>query len=178
MDSTPPPVSPPAAIARALPSTPALAKYVGDFRGRNQPAINAALQRSAAASMLLKPLSYNRVGKFSVSEAMLEAMFTGDDSGDAADTMAVFKARVIMLGIMGRCVILRAEFMLASRTIEYVALCADFEHCDDGMIPPTYRWDVTCDNVQDSSSYVIECVRVDEVVDETVLHPRSLACCP
>ena len=47
--------------------------------------------------------------------------------------------------IMGLCIILRAEMMLARDVIEYEAWCPLFELLDPGLIVPTYTFTINGD---------------------------------
>lgn len=45
-----------------------------------------------------------------------------------------------VLGIMGKCVVVRAEMIYCSDEIEYTALCDLFDKVKTGYVTPEYEW--------------------------------------
>jgi len=66
----------------------------------------------------------NRIGTFKLPQEMLE------------------REPWLIKRIMSQCIILRAEFMYSSRSIEYQAISMLFDECQEACIAPEYVWAV------------------------------------
>lgn len=66
-----------------------------------------------------------RLGKFSIDVEVMN------------DRPDVVKA------LMGQCIVLRAEHLLASNVVEYVAQCDEFDEAEPGLVVPTYNIEIT-----------------------------------
>lgn len=72
---------------------------------------------------------HRRIGAFMVSDSFLEAAL----SGEVGDLFAAF---------MSRCIVIRAEHILAMRCTLYHAFCMDFAEAEGSASPPMYTLDV------------------------------------
>ena len=63
----------------------------------------------------------NRVGKFSISNVMLERNFD------------------IARSILSKCVVVRCEMMFANNLLEYVAISPEFDEIEPGETAPEYE---------------------------------------
>jgi hypothetical protein len=61
--------------------------------------------------------------------------------------------------VMARCVIVRAEQMFESGSIEYTALSYDFDKVEEGMRAPWYEW--VLESQPDGTTVVLRAVRKD-----------------
>ena len=73
----------------------------------------------------------NRVGRFSLNH---ETLLRREESPYKEALAAVF----------AKCIIIRAEAMFSTRTIEYEAYCDDFDDCEQYTTPPLYHWQMHC----------------------------------
>ena len=67
--------------------------------------------------------NYRHLGRFSIHIAIIN---TGEPSQ--------------LKNLFGKMIITRAELMLHSGVIEYVAVCDDFKPIKEGQLIPYYRW--------------------------------------
>lgn len=84
---------------------------------------------------------HRRIGAFMVSDIVLEAAL----AGECGDLFASF---------MSRCIIIRAEHILAMKCTLYHAFCMDFEPAPEGENPPMYTLEVTRDAGETSMRFV------------------------
>lgn len=52
---------------------------------------------------------------------------------------AIDKVPEAVRAVMAKVIILRAEYMLCNETIEYIALCEEFDEVDIAVFPPDYE---------------------------------------
>jgi hypothetical protein len=71
-------------------------------------------------------LKSRKMGKFTVGREII------DDHAD------------VVKSIMGTLIVVRAEFLFAEDSVEYVAVCDDFDEFNEGEVLPTY--DVVVDS--------------------------------
>lgn len=84
---------------------------------------------------------HRRVGAFMVSDMVLEAAL----AGECGDLFASF---------MSRCIIIRAEHILAMQCTLYHAFCMDFAETPQGENPPMYTLEITRDGGETSMRFV------------------------
>lgn len=75
----------------------------------------------------------NRVGRFSLSDDFISDAASHITAEGDAEFFAIFR----------RCVVVRAECQYATRCIEYVAFCDQFDEVENGFSLPVYDIDIT-----------------------------------